>query len=230
MHLKNRIQNWSTFKKRVALISLLVVGGLACFLAQWVPKGPAVSTLNSIKSSNYRRGPALKGFQLGMTVAEFQQNLKKVYPESLKELRYIGPARPIGDPMYDNFLIKNDEYRQINFEKANRGIPICEIKSFCDSDIIFAICLRRPVVEKMYDLKGMRFRDFCQEMINNYKIPRLETGLERITNSPVLGFYSKEEGYTIELGGQIIESVEINLRVDKKIDSPQLNRDRGFGR
>jgi hypothetical protein len=155
---------------------------------------------------------------------------KKVYPESLKELRYIGPARPIGDPMYDNFLIKNDEYRQINFEKANRGIPICEIKSFCDSDIIFAICLRRPVVEKMYDLKGMRFRDFCQEIINNYKIPRLEPGLERITNSPVLGYYSKEEGYTIELGGQIIESVEINLRVDKKIDSPQLNRDRGFGR
>ena len=75
---------------------------------------------------------------------------------------------------------------------------------------------------KLFNLEDLTFREFCQELINNYGIPKLEPVPDRFMPSVTnLGYYSRKEGYSIVCN----PTFSINLGV-----IPMEAKDRGFGK
>lgn len=172
--------------------------------------------------AKYRRGPVFKGFQLGMTLVEFEANLKKVYPEVGDDIYYrFGDSQKIGDELYDVLLDENKKWKETDFTSKN-GYPLCKVQTIGKPKIVLGITFYDKLIYKMFDLEGMSFREFCQNMINSYGIPKLEPVPNDSGRMSDLGYHSREQGYNIVF----MSTFYVSLAIGRK----EADRDRGFGR
>jgi hypothetical protein len=176
--------------------------------------------------NKFQRGPVIKGFQLGMTLDNFVSSLKKIDPSAkeLKKLEYqpFGEVGPIGDLVYDKLLSEGENYSRLFFSTGSAP-PYCWVTVIGSPKIIIKMFFDDQLVKKMFDVDGLRNRDFCQSMIDTYGIPRLEPVPNDFDKKFTwLGYYSRAEGFTIIFK----EYFEFELSIDRM----ELDRDRGFGR
>ncbi len=190
------------------------------------PSGPT-SSVNARepqkRTSNFRRGPLIKGFQIGMTIKEFEENLEKIYPNfseitACQVLDYV----PKGDLLYDTLTGSDKFLEEFNYhDKLGYSIISTRVKG--DPKIVVGIQISEELVLKMFDLKDLTFRDFCQNMINRYRIPELSPERDDFGFLQMV-HYSKTEGYFVTFKTPCC----INLHAARKIEN--MGRDRGFGR
>jgi|GEM_PF-6288459 len=174
------------------------------------------------KSSLYAfspRGPSIKGFQIGMSMNEFVENLRKIYPSA--QIR-----KEKGYNIFGNSLsnVTNDAHVDIVvfLSSLSNYEELAVVATFSTPQQVIAIEMRPPLVAKLFKASDMSFEDFCQSFINGYSVPTLKTTTTRRDDGTIYdAYYGGPDGWSIELR-------QVGYRTIT-LQAIPLEKERGFG-
>jgi hypothetical protein len=178
----------------------------------------------NIESSEFTsspRGPRIHGFHLGCTVQEFEDNLKKIFPDLQKSICKLGmePEIPVGDLVGRPGLTAVPIlYSDIQKTKLARVYSVGKEKT------VVYIYLDTPLVNKIFNIVGMRGWEFAENIAGSYNLPKLKEYKGGFIERPFLRC-SSDDGWalSVKLGsdqsGPALEFLLTTKTADRGFDS-----------
>ena len=133
------------------------------------PQATPISNLSA-----YRCGPKIHGLQLGMTLSEFEANMKKIVPDYTLEEEVAGiQPHAIGNPTFDPLFESDRTLHEVQFMNRD-GYGFAMVSVIGPEQIVVRIMLGFLLVNDIYKAHEMGFKEFCQNMIDGYNIPNFQ--------------------------------------------------------
>lgn len=133
------------------------------------PQATPISNLSA-----YRCGPKIHGLQLGMTLSEFEANMKKIAPDYTLEEGVAGiQPHAIGNPTFDPLFESDRTLYEVQFMNRD-GYGFAIVSVIGPEQIVVRIMLGFLLVNDIYKAHEMSFKEFCQNMIDGYNIPNFQ--------------------------------------------------------
>jgi hypothetical protein len=125
------------------------------------------------------------------------------------------------DPVFSPLLSEHSNVQALIYREASeKGSILGSVLVVGPSQIVLSLTLTFAVLDTVFDANGLDWRDFCQEIINAYKIPELVPS----GNSMV---HRSGEGWTISLTPN--RGLDLSVAPRKEPKEPIDPAARGFG-
>ena len=179
------------------------------------------SNLVRYESSEFtssERGPRIHGFQVGCTLEEFEDNLKKSYPNLQKSIckLVLEPEIPIGDLVGKPGLTAVPTLYSDVQKKA-----VARVYSLGKRKTVVYIYLDTPLVKKLFNLSGMQGWQFAEKMVESYNLPKAKE-CKSVTGLPFVRC-SSNNGWVLSIkNGSDYTGPSLELLLTTKL------ADRGF--